>query len=80
MTGGIYDHLLIIGTVCSFIQSMTNVWLLHNLLIATLSEILQKSSRKKIRVRGNLWKKIISVRTGFLRSGTWNSASPEQDL
>ena len=24
MTGGIYNHLLIIGTFCSFIQGMTN--------------------------------------------------------
>ena len=46
MTGGTYDHSLIIGTVCSFIQGMTNTWLLHNLLIPTLQEILQKSSRK----------------------------------
>ena len=30
MTGGIYDHLLIVGTFCSFIQGMTNAWLLHN--------------------------------------------------
>ena len=36
MTGGIYDHLLIIGTFSSFIQGMTNAWLLHNLLIRTL--------------------------------------------
>ena len=31
MTGGIYDYLLIIGIFYSFIQGMTNAWLLHNI-------------------------------------------------
>ena len=35
-TGDINNHLLILGTVCSFIRGMTNAWLLHNLFIPTL--------------------------------------------
>ena len=36
ITGYIYDHLLIVGTVCSLIPGMTNAWLLYNWLIPTL--------------------------------------------
>ena len=46
MTGGSCDHLLIIGALSSFINVMTNAWLLHNSLIPTLLEILQKYSLK----------------------------------
>ena len=77
MTGGIYDHLLIISTFCSFIQGMTNALLLHNLLIQTLWEILQKSSRKKLRVRGNPRKGVISVRTGIYASRDAGFCVPE---
>ena len=60
MTGGIYDHLLIIGTFCSFIQGMTNTWLLHNLLIPTLYEILQKSRRKNYASAGILGRELLA--------------------
>ena len=62
MTGGIYDHLLIIGTACSFIQGMTNAWLLHNLLILTHLEILLKSSRKNYASVGILGWKLLASR------------------
>ena len=42
--------LLIISTVCSFIQGMTNAWLLHNLFIPTRSEI-RKYETKQNHVR-----------------------------
>ena len=77
MTGGIYDHLLIIGTFCSFIQGMTKAWLLHNLLILTIYEILQESSRKKFRIRRNPRKGIISVQTGFYASRDTGFCVPE---
>ena len=67
MTGGIYDHLLIIGTFCSFIQGMTTAWLFHNLLIPTL-KVITEIQPEKLRVRGNPRKGIISVRTGFYAS------------
>ena len=66
MTGGIYDHLLIIGTVCSFIQGMSNAWLLNNLLIPTLLVDFTEVQPENLRVRGNL-------QTGFSRPG------PERD-
>ena len=76
MTGGIYDHLLIIGTFCSFIQGVTNAWLLHNLLILTVQEILQKSSRKNFASAEILGRELFASRPGFTRPGMPNSASP----
>ena len=76
MTGGIYDHLWIIGTFCSFIQGMTNMWLLHNLLITTLYEILQKSSRKNYASAGILGRELLASGPGFTRPGTPHSVSP----
>ena len=46
MAGGIYDGLLIIGTLSGCIKSVTSMWLLHNLLIPTFSVTLQKHSWK----------------------------------
>ena len=63
MTGGTYDHLLIIGTFCSFIQGMTSAWLLHNMLIPTV-----EVQPEKLRVPGNPRKGIISVWAGFYAS------------
>ena len=80
MTGGIYDHLLIIGTVCSFIQGMTNAWLLHNLLILTLYEILQNSNRKNYAFAEILGRKLLASGPGFSRPGMPNSASLERDM
>ena len=76
MAGGIYDHLLIIGTFCSFIQGMANAWLLHNLLIPTLLEILQKSSRKNYASAGILGRELLPSGPGFTRPGMSDSASP----
>ena len=76
MTGGIYYHLLIIGTFCSFIQGMTYTWLLHNLLIPTLYEILQKSSQKNYASAGILGRELLASGPGFTRPGTPDSASP----
>ena len=67
MTAGIYDNLLIIGTVCSFIQGMTNAWLLHNLLIPTPQEILQKSSRKNYASAGIFGRELLTPGQGFSR-------------
>ena len=77
MTGDIYDHLLIIGTFCSFIQRMIKAWLLHNLLIRTLKEILQKSSWKNYASAGILGRELLASRPGFTRPGMPDSASPE---
>ena len=49
--------------VCSFIQGMTNAWLLHNLLIPTL-----EVQPEKLRVRVNPRKGIIDVRAVFFAS------------
>ena len=59
MTGGIYEHLLIIGTLRSFIKGMTNTWLLHNLLILTFKEILQKFSQKNYASAGILGRELL---------------------
>ena len=63
MTGGIYDHLLIIGTFCSFIQGMTNGYfkLVNTDTLGDFTEV----QPEKVRVRGNPRKGIISIRTGF---------------
>ena len=76
MTGGIYDHLLIVGIFCSFIQGMTNAWLLYNLLIPTLKEILQKSSRKNYGSAGILERELLASGPDSTRPGTPDSASP----
>ena len=76
MTGRIYDHLLIIGTFCSFIRGMTNGRLLHYLFIPTLLEMLQKSSQKNYASVGILGKELLASGPGFTRPGTPNSASP----
>ena len=76
MTGGIYDHVLIIGTFCSFIQGMTNTWLLHNLLILTLYEILQKSRWKNYTSAGILGRELLASGPGFTRPGMPDAASP----
>ena len=78
MTSGIYDHLLIIGTFCSFIQGMTNAWLLHNLLINTdtLGDFTEVQP-EKLRVRRNPRKGIISVWTGFYASRDAGFCVPE---
>ena len=69
MTGYIYDHLLIVGTVCSLIPGMTNAWLLYNWLIPTLSEILQKSSRKNYASAGILGRELLASRRVFRDQG-----------
>ena len=80
MTGDIYDHLLVIGTFCSFIQGMTNAWLLHNLLIPTVLEILQKSSRKNYASAEILGRELFASGPDFTRPGTPDSASPRSLL
>ena len=63
MTGGIYDHLLIIGTFCSLIQGMTSQ-LVNSDTLGDFTEV----QPEKLRIRGNPRKGIISVRTGFYAS------------
>ena len=79
MTGGIYDHLLIIGTFCSFIIGMTNAWLLHNFLIPTFYEILRSPAGKITRPRESseiLGRELLASGSGFTRPGTPDAASP----
>ena len=67
MTGGIYDHLLIIGTLYRFIKGMTNAWLLHNFLIWAFLVILQKSSRKNYASTGILERELLESGLIFSR-------------
>ena len=45
MTGGIYDHLLIVGTFCSFIQGMTNAY------FTTYANVINRNSEKDFKRR-----------------------------
>ena len=54
---------------------MTNAWLLHNLLIPSLYEILQKSSRKNYASAGILEKELLASGPCFTRPGTPDSGS-----
>ena len=66
MTGGIYDHLLIIGTFCSFIRYDQRV--ATSQLVNSHTLDFTEVQPEKVRVRGNPRKGIISVRTGFYAS------------
>ena len=54
---------------------MTNTWLLHNLLIPTLLEILQNSSRKNYASAEILGRELLVSGPIFSHPGTENSAS-----
>ena len=56
MTGCIYNHLLIVGTVCSLIQGMT-IQLVNTDTLGDFTEV----QTEKLRVRGNPRKGIISI-------------------
>ena len=45
MTGGIYDHLLIVGTFCTFIQGMTNAY------FTTHANVINRNSEKDFKRR-----------------------------
>ena len=72
MTGGIYDHLLIIGALCSFIKGMTNAWLIHNLLIQHFRRF-HGSPARKITHR----KETFSIQTDFFASRDAEFGVPE---
>ena len=61
----------LIDILCSFIKGMTNVWLLHNLLILTLYTVrdFTEVQPEKLCVRRNPWKGIINIRTVFRVQG-----------
>ena len=56
MTGCIYNHLLIVGTVCSLIQGMT-IQLVNTDTLGDFTEV----QPEKLCVRGNPRKGIISI-------------------
>ena len=69
MIGGIYDILLNMGILCSFIKGMTNTWLLHNLVIPTFKEILQKSSQENYALAGIIGRELLASRPIFSHPG-----------
>ena len=77
MTGGIHDHLLIIGSRCRFIKVMTNTWLLNNFLIWTFKVILQKTSRKNYASVGILGRELLASGPMFSSPGMQNSRDAE---
>ena len=80
MTDGIYNRLLIIGTICSFIQGMTmqcvaTTQIVNTNILGDFTEV----QLEKFCIRRNPRKRIISVQTGNLHQGTPNFVSTERD-